>query len=134
VAKEFLAKAGIKPDTGRLTERWVEALAAFHRGEFAKAHDLFDLVVRVQGSDSLQMAYADPFELHAAPLGARAEPLLLSADLVNPYVRDMKRRAWRSSRRASGDCRPGAPNPWAPVNDLGAGAAAGLGRYLRCVS
>jgi S1-C subfamily serine protease len=91
-AKEFLAKAGIKPEPGRLTQRWTEAVAAFGGGDFAKAHTLFDLIELCQGSDALQAAQPDPFEPRAQPLGRRVSTLL-TEDLVSPYVRDMKQRA-----------------------------------------
>lgn len=92
VAREFLAKAGIKPEPGKLTLRWREALAAFGAGDFAKAHALLDLIERFQGSDMVLSALPDPLEPRAEPPG-RGAALLLTENLANPYVRDMKRRA-----------------------------------------
>ncbi|MFI5401646.1 MAG: serine protease [Planctomycetota bacterium] len=93
VAREFLVKAGVKPDVGKLTERWTEGLAAFGSGDFAMASKLFDLIERFQGSDMMLTALPDPLDLRAQPLGRQQPGALLTEDLVSPYVGEMGRRA-----------------------------------------
>ncbi|MFO0916510.1 MAG: trypsin-like peptidase domain-containing protein [Pirellulales bacterium] len=94
VAREFLNKAGIEPDPGTLTIRWHEGLAAYQKGDFQRAWELFDLVRKNQGSDMALSAVPNRLELQAQqPFGARRTETLLTPNLVNPYVEAMQKRA-----------------------------------------
>jgi len=93
VAKEFLAKGGITPDTGKLTKRWEEAIRAFAAGDFTAAQDLLTLIERNQGGDMVLMALQNPLDPQPVkPALGRNENLLVTPNFVNPYVLELKHR------------------------------------------
>jgi hypothetical protein len=94
VAREFLDKAGIAPNPGKLTERWYEGLNAYQSGDLSRASDLLELVRKIQGSDMVQSALPNRLDLQPnEPLGRGGGALLITPNLVNPYVLEMQRRA-----------------------------------------
>lgn len=94
VAREFLDKAGITPNPGQLTERWYEGLNAYQGGDFTTAWDLLELVRKNQGSDMVTSALPNRLDLQPKqPLGRSGGEMLITPNLVNPYVQEMQRRA-----------------------------------------
>jgi hypothetical protein len=94
VAKEFLAKARIKPNPGKLSTRWAEAVVAFGKKDYAKSQELLWLIERNQGSEMTLLSEPNPLELAPAGSVTRSPGSRFFTDhLVNPYVRDLQKRA-----------------------------------------
>ncbi|MFO0955964.1 MAG: trypsin-like peptidase domain-containing protein [Isosphaeraceae bacterium] len=53
VAREFLAKAGVKPDPGPLSALWEKAVRLYARGEYQACYDQVQAVIRMQKGDPL---------------------------------------------------------------------------------
>ena len=95
--RRYLTKAGISPDTGKLTMRWNEALIAYDKGDFTRAGELLKRIERFQGMVlNASLDDPDPHDLFRAMPG----PALLPADdrLVNPCVKEMQVRIFSKTQ------------------------------------
>lgn len=94
VAKEFLAKARIKPDPGKLSTRWAEAVVAFGKKDYAKSQELLWLIERNQGSEMTLLSEPNPLDLQPhGPFTRSTGSRFFTDHLVNPYVRSLQKRA-----------------------------------------